>query len=206
MKTNSGVSGALALVKGLIRGLAFILVAPLLLWYAVATRLVPGRRDQVHQGISQLLSLVPGVTGSFIRVAFFSRVFLSCGRGLHIGFGTIFATPDVRVGDRVYLGAFCNIGHVDFGDDVLVGSNVTILSGKHQHRFGRTDIPMNQQGGEYERIAVGEDSWLGNGSIVMSSVEAHSIVAAGAVASKTQPKGSILAGNPAGVIKNRFED
>jgi acetyltransferase-like isoleucine patch superfamily enzyme len=192
-------------LKGALRGFALLLIFPWLLWYWLSVRVLPSRRDQVFQGISQLLALFPGVLGSFLRVAFYSRVFLRCGSDVHIGFGTIFATPEVSMADRVYIGPFCNIGHVDFGSDVLVGSNVTLLSGKLQHHFHRTDVPMSRQGGEYQRIRVDDDCWLGNGSIVMTSVSAHSIVAAGAVVSKAESEWMILAGNPARVIRSRLE-
>lgn len=94
---------------------------------------------------------------------------------------------------------------MDFGEDVLVGSNVTILSGKRQHGFERTDLPINLQPGEYQRVRIGDDCWLGNGSIIMAPIASHSIVAAGAVVAGPNSDGTVIAGNPATVVRNRFE-
>lgn len=192
------------LVKSALRGFATVLVLPCLVWFRVCSALFKGRRDQVLQGVSQFLALIPGVLGSYLRVAFYRRVFLGVGADVFIGFGTIFATPEVRIGNRVYIGPFCNIGHVDFGEDVLLGSNVTILSGNLQHGFDRLDIPINQQPGTYERVDVGADCWLGNGAIVMAAIGDRAIVAAGAVVTKPVSMGDIVGGNPARHIKSRL--
>lgn len=194
-------------VRGVARrvaeGLAFVLVLPLIGWFRVRRALFPGSRDRGMRGMSQSLALLPGVIGSYLRCAFYRGTMLSVGRPCFIGFGTIFATADVRLGDRVYIGAFCNLGHVDIDDDVMLGSNVTILSGKHQHGFARTDVPMNRQEGRFDRVRIGSDCWLGNGSIVLADVSPGTIVAAGATVTKTLPRLSILGGNPATVIAER---
>ena len=197
-------AGLRRVIKRVARYTALFLVSPVLIWFVGLAAILPDRRDQVLRGVSQLLSLLPGLLGSYLRVAFYSVAFPACGGAAHIGFGTIFATSDVSIGDRVYIGPFCNIGHADLGDDVLLGSNVTILSGNMQHRFDRTDVPINQQGGEYSRVSIGSDCWLGNGSIVMADIGPGSVVAAGAVVTKAVLAGDIVAGNPARVVKNRL--
>lgn len=193
-------------LKGLAGAVAGIAVIPVLLGYRLLSAVNATGRDEALQAASQLLALAPGKTGSYLRVAFYKRVFSRMGADCYVGFGTIFATPEVALGDRVYIGPFCNVGHVDVGNDVLLGSNVTVLSGKHQHHSDRLDLPMNRQGGSYERIAIGDDCWLGNGAIVMASIESHSIVAAGAVVTKLVDEGSIVAGNPARLLRSRFEE
>lgn len=192
-------------IKVLVRVVALLVVSPVLAWYWLSSGLRPSGRDEVLQAASQLLALLPGKTGSYLRVAFYSRVFNDVGSDCYVGFGTIFATPEITLGDRVYIGPFCNIGHVDIGNDVLLGSNVTILSGKHQHHTDRLDVPMNRQGGTYARVGIGDDCWLGNASIVMAGIEEHSVVAAGAVVTKPVARGSVVAGSPARVLRNRLE-
>ena len=86
----------------------------------------------------------------------------------------------------------------------MMGSNVDVISGKKQHSFDRLDIPMREQGGEFEKIVIGEDSWLGNSSVVMANVGMKSIIAAGSVVIKDVEPYSIVGGNPAKVLKSRL--
>jgi maltose O-acetyltransferase len=120
-----------------------------------------------------------------------------------IGFGTIFATAKVEIGAHVYIGAYCSIGHVRLFDDTLVGSNVTLLSGRHQHGTLRLDVPMRLQPGRYEHIEVGPDAWIGNAAIVSESIGPQSIVAAGAVVVAPVEARTIVGGNPARQIGHR---
>jgi acetyltransferase-like isoleucine patch superfamily enzyme len=88
----------------------------------------------------------------------------------------------------------------------MFGSNVDIISGKNQHHFDRLDIPMREQGGELEKIVIGEDCWLGNSSVVMANVGRKSIVAAGSVVVKDIPPFSIVGGNPAKILRSRLSE
>ncbi|ELA7570041.1 CatB-related O-acetyltransferase [Vibrio alginolyticus] len=56
-------------------------------------------------------------------------------------------------------------------------------------------------------IVIGNDVWIGVNAIILSGVKiGHgSIVAAGSVVTKDVPDYSIVGGNPAKVIKYRFE-
>ncbi|MGH7506729.1 MAG: acyltransferase, partial [Longimicrobiales bacterium] len=192
-----------AFAKSLASALAVLAVSPLVLFYRIAAAVAPGRTNGIFQGYSQLLSLLPGYSGSYLRRAFYRVTLERCPANCHIGFGTVFSTPDVRIGQHVYVGAFCMIGHCEIGDDVLIGSNVDILSGKRQHRFDRLDIPIRLQGGTYECVRIGRDAWLGNGSIIAADVGSQSIIAAGAVIVKPIGARLIMGGNPARLVARR---
>ena len=201
MSENSSESNPT--LRRIAEAVAALLMLPLTGWFRGVSTLLPSRRDRFMRGLSQGLSLLPGHIGSYLRCAFYRGTLLSVGRPCYIGFGTILATADIRLGDRVYVGPFCNLGHVDIGDDVMLGSNVTILSGKHQHGFERTDVPMNRQAGRYDRVRIGSDCWLGNASVVMVDIPQGSIVAAGATVTSTPAPFSIVGGNPARRIGSR---
>ena len=190
-------------VQLLVAGACGLLVSPLALAYHASARLFPHRDDGFFQGYSQLMSLWPGLTGSYLRRAFYRLTLTRCAPDCYIGFGTIFATAKVEIGRGVYIGPFCSIGHVSIGDDVLLGSNVTLLSGKRQHHIDRLDVPIRKQGGAYERRTVGRDVWIGQGAIVMDDVADQAVVAAGAVVVKPVPPRAIVGGNPARVIAER---
>ena len=192
-----------SLLKGSIDLLCLVITTLLTLLFRLVVLLAPGRKDTSYQGFTQRLSLLPGLPGVFLRRAFARQTLLACGQDCHIGFGTVFATPDVVIHDRVYIGVYGNIGHADVGQDVLIGSNVTIMSGTRQHHFERSDIPINRQGGEYRRVTIGTDVWIGNGAILTTDVAAHAVVGAGSVVTKPVATYAIVAGNPAKVVGHR---
>jgi acetyltransferase-like isoleucine patch superfamily enzyme len=120
-----------------------------------------------------------------------------------IGFATIFSQHDTEIGKGVYIGPQCNIGMCKIGKNCLVGSGVHITSGSMQHNFDDIDSPIQQQGGSYMKIEVGEDSWIGNGSLIMANIGKKCIIGAGSVVTKDVADYSIMAGNPAKLIKKR---
>jgi virginiamycin A acetyltransferase len=189
--------------KQVLDAVALILVSPALAAYWLSRRVAPQRGNAAFQGYSQLVSLVPGTFGVFIRRAFYRACIDSPPRNCSIGFGTLFATPAIGIGEGTYIGEYCNIGDVMLGRDVLVGSNVTLLSGRRQHDATLLDVPIRHQGGTYALITIGDDVWLGNGAIVMADVGAHAIVAAGAVVVKPVAPYHVVAGNPASTIGTR---
>lgn len=161
------------------------------------------RSDAAFQAYSQVISLLPGLSGEYLRRAFYAQVFEGCGRDFTVSFGTVFSKQGVRVGERVYIGMHCTVGHVDLGDYVTIGSNVDILSGTAQHNFDDMEIPIQDQGGSYSTIKIGVNSWIGNGSVIMANIGDNCIVGAGSVVTKPLPEKVIAAGNPARIIRER---
>nr|WP_249315569.1 CatB-related O-acetyltransferase [Bacillus sp. FJAT-49711] len=58
------------------------------------------------------------------------------------------------------------------------------------------------------KIVIEEDVWIGSSSVVLSGVRIGrgSVIGAGSIVTKDIPRYSIVAGNPARVLKKRFED
>lgn len=192
-------------VKRVAEAVLALFVLPAVLACRAALALMPARRDTTFQGWSQCMSLWPGTFGNLIRRAFYRGTLRHCSRTCSIGFGTLFATNEVEIGENVYIGPRCMIGHAIIEDDVLIGSNVDILSGASQHHFDRLDVPVRLQGGSYRRIRIGRDAWLGNGSTIMNDVGEQAIVAAGAVVVKPVDARVIVGGNPARELQRRGE-
>ena len=191
-------------LKGLGNGAARSMVAPLAAAMRTEQRVVgPDRADGVFQTYSQVVSMLPGLPGEYFRRAFYATVLPGCGQDFTVGFGTVFSKQGVTVGDRVYVGMHCTIGHVDLGDHVTIGSNVDILSGASQHDFSDPDTPIQDQGGSYTTVRIGENTWIGNGSIVMADIGKSCVVGAGTVVVKALPDDIIAVGNPARVVKER---
>jgi acetyltransferase-like isoleucine patch superfamily enzyme len=152
-------------------------------------------------GCSELLSLVPGLTGVLLRRGFYHMTLESCAEDCHIGFGTTLPHRQVRIGRRTYIGNRCIIGMVTIEDDVAIGSNVDVLSGRHHHNFGDPTRPILEQGGTYAMIRIGRNSWIGNGAIVMADIGPECVIGAGSVVVKPIPTRSVAVGNPATVKK-----
>lgn len=178
--------------------LSILLIAPACLAYVVAASALGTAR--IFPGFSQLFSLLPGVTGQFLRRAFYRLVLPQCGRDACVCFSTVFSHPSAELGNHVYVGVGCMVGDATLGDDVLVGSHVSIINGGQQHGVSRLDMPVRLQPGVYPRITIGRDSWVGDRAVVMADIGRHCVVAAGAIVTKPVPDFAIVAGNPARII------
>ncbi len=189
-------------VKKTVNGFCTLAISPLLCLYGIVNIFFPG--DRFFWSMSQFLSLLPGVTGSYLRKNFYARTMTRCSREGVILFGTIFSHRDTEIGDRVYIGPQCNIGTCRIEDDCTIGSGVHILSGKSQHGYDDLDTPIQQQAGVYKKINIGQDTWVGNGAIVLADIGKKCIIGAGAVVTKDVEDYAIVAGNPGKVIRKRI--
>lgn len=150
-----------------------------------------------------MLSLLPGKCGSYLRRGFYRWAMARCHCECTILFGTLFAQADTEIGCGVYVGPYCNIGLSRIERDCTLGSNVHIMSGKQQHRFDEISTPVREQGGTLEKIVIGEDTWIGNGALVMANVGRKCVIGAGSVVTRDVPDYSVVAGNPARIIRKR---
>lgn len=188
-------------VKALANALAALIVLPAVLLYR-AGRGVLGP-EKAFPGWSQAFSLVPGLTGVYLRRAFYRRVFPRCSSDACIGFGTVFSHPTAAVGRGVYVGVYCCLGDVTLEDDVLLGSHVSVMNGAAQHGIGRLDVPIREQPGAWPRVTIGRDTWIGDRAIVMADVGSHCVIGAGSVVTGPIPDYAIAVGVPARVLRSR---
>jgi acetyltransferase-like isoleucine patch superfamily enzyme len=180
---------------------AAVLTSPF--WLAAWMESALSKKDGVFKACSEFLSLVPGKPGVFLRRGFYGMCLEAFASDTHVGFGTILAHPQARVGRGVYIGDRCTLGRVVIEDHATLGSNVDVLSGRRQHHFGRLDLPIQDQGGVFETVRIGRNAWVGNSSVVMADVGDDCVVGAGSVVVKPIPPRSVAAGNPAVVKRQR---
>ena len=86
----------------------------------------------------------------------------------------------------------------------MMGPNCVIYT--RNHKIDRLDIPMCQQGDTVEKpVTIGDDVWIGSNVIILPGVKiaSHSVIGAGAVVTKDVDEYSVVAGNPAKVVKMR---
>ena len=129
------------------------------------------------------------------------------------GFATnkvLFTSPEF--GDKLTIGKFCSIA-----------SGTRFIMGPANHRISSvTTYPFHVFGGEWEKntpshlsqlpfkgdIVIGNDVWIGRESVIMPGVKIGdgAIIAAYSVVVKDVPPYGVAGGNPAKLIKKRFDD
>jgi acetyltransferase-like isoleucine patch superfamily enzyme len=180
---------------------AAALILPAVLAYRLgALALGP---EKAFAGWSQAFSQLPGLSGAYLRRAFYRLVLPRCGADCFVGFGTVVSHPTAALGRKVYVGPFCCLGDVTLEDDVLLGSNVSVINGGGQHGIERLDVPVREQPGRWQRVTVGRDSWVGDRSVVLADVGCHCVIGAGSVVTKPIPSYAIAVGVPARVVRFR---
>ncbi len=192
------------IIKYVLDILALTLILPVCAVYFLGSCVV-GKWD-VFPGFTQVMSLIPGSSGVYMRRAFYRLVLPRCDADACISFGTVFSHPTASIGKTVYIGVGCMIGDVTIEDDVLIGSHVSVINGNCQHGIERLDIPVREQPGAFPRVTIGHDTWIGDRALVMADVGKHCVIGAGSVVTKPVEDYVIVVGNPARVIGRRNEE
>lgn len=114
---------------------------------------------------------------------------------------------DVSIGDRVQFGQNCRIQcDIHFGNSILMASNVAFV-GKDDHITNKPGNTIWNSGrGDSHKTYIGDDVWIGHGAIIVAGVHIGNgaIIAAGSIVVKDVEPCTIVGGNPARIIKNRF--
>lgn len=109
---------------------------------------------------------------------------------------------NIEVGENFYANYGCTIldvNKVKIGDNVLLAPNVQIYTANHP-----IDPIERLTGKEYAKpIVIGNNVWIGGGSIICPGVKIgdNAIIGAGSVVTKNIPDNVIAVGNPCRVIK-----
>ena len=89
--------------------------------------------------------------------------------------------------------------------NVILAASVLIMD--HNHAFEDVTFPVKQQGvTNGGRIRIGEGCWIGHGAAILCdrgdvTIGRNSVIAANAVVTRSCPDFSVLAGNPARIVK-----
>ena len=114
--------------------------------------------------------------------------------------------PQIKIGNNVSIGirnSFAAMDKIIIGNNVLFAGFVHITD--HSHGYEDTNLPISKQECFSKGPVIIEDEcWLGFDCEILSGVHIgkHSIVAARAVVTKDIPPFTIVAGNPAKIIKH----
>jgi virginiamycin A acetyltransferase len=151
---------------------------------------------------SQAIAMVPSLIGSWARVFYYWATIDSIQLDSVIGFGTILASTKIRA-KRVIIGDYAIVGYSEIGQDVVIASRVSVIAGGHQHNFSDPTKGVLEVVPIFECIHLGEQSFLGEASIIMANIGERCIIGAGSVVVKDIPPYSLAVGNPARVVKSR---
>ncbi|OAA60726.1 C6 zinc finger domain-containing protein [Cordyceps fumosorosea ARSEF 2679] len=111
---------------------------------------------------------------------------------------------NISIGNNVSIGKGCTMndaGKIQIGDNCIIGPNVSMytieLSTDPKHRQGGHGAQLGKS------IIIDSDCWIGGGVIIMPGkvIGKGSTVGAGSVVTKDVPPFTVVAGNPARVLR-----
>ncbi len=109
---------------------------------------------------------------------------------------------EIRVGRNVFINQNCtfyDLGGLDIGDDVMIGPNVSLITTGHPLE------PSQRRAATVGRaIVIEKNVWIAAGVTIIGGVTVgeNSVVAAGSVVTRDVPPDTLVAGNPARVVRS----
>ncbi len=112
------------------------------------------------------------------------------------GMGAVIIGDGSRIGLSNVL-----IGPLKIGNNVILAQHVVISA--LNHGYEDIHVPIRLQPCSTRPVSIGDDSWIGANAVITAGVQIgkHAIVAAGSVVTRNVPDYTIVAGNPAKIIK-----
>ncbi len=176
------------------------------LWGPVRVFGLGGREIGLFVTFGQSLSLIPGTLGVWLRRAYYVMTLGDCAWDVGIGFGTWFSKRNVAIEPRVSIGAHCTVGICGIGRGTLLGSNIDVLSGRHQHGSTDSMTARRAQLAVFTRVEIGRNVWIGNRAVIMADIGDDCVIGAAAVVVRPIPPATMAAGNPAVVKKSLVKE
>jgi acetyltransferase-like isoleucine patch superfamily enzyme len=109
---------------------------------------------------------------------------------------------NVTIGENTLVGiGDVIIGPVEIGNNIIIAQYV-VMSGLN-HDFESLALPISQQPVSRKPIKIEDECWIGANVVITAGVHIgkHSVVAAGSIVTRDVPAYSVVAGNPARIIK-----
>ncbi len=176
---------------------------PFLMFAASIFRMLPAA---VARFLWEWLVWVPGTSGVALRYVLAKRLAASLGDNVYLGeLITVRGWENIRIGSNVSIHRGCYIdasGGVTIGDEVSVAHATSILSFEHSWSDPGRSIRDNDL--ILKPVVIERDVWIGCGVRVLAGVHLgpRTVVAAGAVVTRSHPGGALMAGIPARVVRS----
>jgi acetyltransferase-like isoleucine patch superfamily enzyme len=121
-------------------------------------------------------------------------------------FANVFVGSDVSLGYRPVLMAALSEIHI--GNHVMFGPEVVVIGGGHNAKVvGQFMTRVKVKSGDEDLgVVIEDDVWVGARAVILRGVRVGrgAIIGAGSVVTKSVPPYSIVAGNPAKVVRFRW--
>jgi len=149
------------------------------------SRIVIGKGVTLVSGVR---ANVAGIAHPVILATLCEGASIQIGAGSGISGSALCAVQAIRIGEHSGLGANCHIYDTDF--------HVHSALGRRQQRYVG-EAPSSP-------VVIGDDVWVAGHCIILKGVSIgdRTIVGAGSVVTKSFPSDSLIAGNPARVIRS----
>jgi len=140
-----------------------------------------------------------------LYIFFYSFEFKKFGKNNTFWFPIkILGKENISVGNNCAFNAFVHIwgsGGVEIGNNVMIASHVILTSVTHD--YNNPSIRYSKL--IYKKIIIEDDVWIGAGAIILPGIKIGegAVIGAGAVVTNNVEARTIVAGNPARVIKVR---
>ena len=124
-------------------------------------------------------------------------------------FSTISVGDDVALGEGAYL--IAGRSRILIGNHVMFGPEVTIRGGNHRTdvvgRFMKSIRDEEKRPEDDLGVVIEDDVWVGTRAVILSGVRIGrgAVVGAGAVVTRSVPPYAIVVGNPARLLRFRWD-
>jgi virginiamycin A acetyltransferase len=179
-----------------------ILAFPLALLSILEDKLWKGDAEGVFLTCAQIVAILPGLPGAFLRRAYYSLTLESCSNHCHIGFGTLISHRATIIDEHVYIGNYALIGSAHLASHTLIGSRVSILSGKPLHVLDEEGMWTPYSAQRLAMVKIEKNVWIGEGAIIFADIGEGCMIGAGSVVTSDIRPNIIVSGNPARFVKN----
>lgn len=168
----------------------------------LASQIFPENKGEKGKALAQKINQTPYMKQEEIR-ALEEGLFGKIGKNsyvvppLYVDYGR-----HVEIGENFFCNMDClflDVNKISFGNNVMIGPRVSFYTAGHptSAKVRNTELEFGLP------IKVEDGVWIGGSAVILPGVtiKKQAIVAAGAVVTKDVPKGAIVAGNPAKVLR-----
>ena len=143
---------------------------------------------------------------------------LFLGKNIHIGHGSVIVVSDeksmqgvsswLKIGDGTAINEYVNIraagGQIVIGKNCMIAQFVSIIASNHRIDCS-SDMIKEAWVAERNGVSIGDNVWIGAGSIILPGVRIGngSVIGAGSVVTHDVGVNDVVAGVPAKVIRKR---
>lgn len=164
--------------------------------------------EQWHS-IQQRVSMMSSTSfGSSIRTIFYETTMKKHCKGKFYCLPYVYMNFPQRIyiGYNVFINRNVNVvarDNIIIGDNVMIGPNTVINSGSH--KFDNTTELIRNQGHKKAPIKIGNNVFIGGNVFILPGVTIGegAVIGAGAIVTKDVEAFTVVAGNPARIIKRR---